>query len=72
MLYEVNNKAQAVGTADYSVFETSYDENVEFNANTVGDASASHAMTTGYGCFICKHFIINITFCTLLPSPTYL
>ena len=47
MLYQVNNKAQAVGIADYSVdnflsvFETSYDENVEFNVNTVGDAAVS-------------------------------
>ena len=46
MLYQINNKAQAVGIADYSVdnflsvFETSCDENVKFNANTVGDASA--------------------------------
>ena len=46
MLYQVNNKAQAVGIADYSVdnflnvFETSYDENVKFNLNAVGDASA--------------------------------
>ena len=44
MLYQVNNKAQAVGIADYSVgnflsvFETLYDENVKFNVNTVGDA----------------------------------
>ena len=41
MLYQINNKAQAVGIADYSVdiflsvFETSYDENVEFDANTI-------------------------------------
>ena len=46
MLYQVNNKTQDVGLADYSVdnflsiFETSYDENVKFNANTVGDAAA--------------------------------
>ena len=44
MLYQVNNKAQVVRIADYSVdnflsvFETSYDENVKFNANMVGDA----------------------------------
>ena len=48
MLYQVNNKAQTVGIADYSVdnflsvFETSYDENVEFKANTVGDAGTCH------------------------------
>ena len=48
MLYQVNNKAQAVGIVDYSVdnflsiFETSYDENVKFNANTVGDAGTCH------------------------------
>ena len=35
MLYQVNNKEQAIGIADYSVnnflnvFETSYDENVK-------------------------------------------
>ena len=46
MLYQVNNRAQDVGIADYSVdnflngFETSYDENVKFNANTVGDVGA--------------------------------
>ena len=46
MFYQVNNKVQAVEIADYSVnnflsvFETLYDENVEFNANTVGDAGA--------------------------------
>ena len=46
MLYQVNNKTQVVGIADYfvdnclSVFETSYNENVKFNANTVGDAGA--------------------------------
>ena len=44
MFYQVNNRAQAVGIADYSVdnflsvFETSYDENVKFNENTLGDA----------------------------------
>ena len=47
MLYQVNNKAQAVRIANYSVnnfpsvFETLYDENVKFNANTVGDAGAA-------------------------------
>ena len=46
MLYQVDNKAQAVGIADYSVdnflsiLKISYDENVKFNANTVGDAGA--------------------------------
>ena len=46
MLCQVSNTAQAVRIADYSVddflsvFETSYGENVEFNANTVGDAGA--------------------------------
>ena len=46
MLYQINNKAQAVGIADFSVhkflsvLETSYSESVEFNANTVGDAGA--------------------------------
>ena len=44
MPYQVNNKAQAIGITDYSVdnflsvFETSYNENVKFHANTVGDA----------------------------------
>ena len=39
---------QTVGIVDYSVdnflnvFETSYNENVEFNANTMGDAGACH------------------------------
>ena len=39
MLYQINNKAQAVGIVGYSVdnflsvFETSYDENVKFNVN---------------------------------------
>ena len=48
MLYQINNKAQAVEIADYSVdnflsvFETSYDANVKFNANAVGDAGACH------------------------------
>ena len=43
MLYQVNNKAQTVGIADYSVdnflsvFETLYNENVKFNVNTVSD-----------------------------------
>ena len=42
----VNNKAQAVGIADYSVdnflsvFESSYDENFKFNANTLDDPCA--------------------------------
>ena len=46
MIYQINNKAQALGIADYSVdnfpsvFETLYDENVEFNVNTVGDTGA--------------------------------
>ena len=46
MLYQVNNKVQAVRIADYSVdtflsvFDSSYDENVKFNANMVGDAGA--------------------------------
>ena len=44
MLYQVNYKAQAVGIADHSVdnflsvFGTLYDENIKFNANTVGNA----------------------------------
>ena len=44
MLYWVNNKAQAIRIVNYSVdnflsvFETSYDENVKFDANTMGDA----------------------------------
>ena len=48
MFYQVNDKAQAVWIVDYSVdnflsvFETSYDKNVKFNANMVDDTGACH------------------------------
>ena len=51
MLYQANNQAQAVGIADYSVdnflsvFETSYNENVHFNANTM--VTPVHAVPIG-------------------------
>ena len=55
MLHQVNNKAQAVSIADYSVdnflsvFETSYDENVKFNVNMVGDADACRTISDDNG-----------------------